>query len=323
MKKTLLILALLVILIPSYVFSQCTFTERDENTNGLPNIGFVSGMAVAGDTFFIGTNVGLAITTDSGATHTIKTMADGLPITSVGKMIYHNGILYIATNAGLVISTDRGNTFTTKTTADGLLSNVINEVVIDNGKIYTYHESGNRFSSTGISVSEDGGTTFVSKLLENRGVENRTVYDNAFTVNQGRIFIGVSDGLLFSTDDGDSYRLIGPGTGFPDAATRGNSFLWDISVDGANIVVGSDDLYISSDFGKTFTTITYADGLGLTVNRVVFVNDNTIISAGWDGNIFSGVVSISSDGGGTFDSFDEDTGNLADGFRGLQYHPAR
>ena len=144
MKKTLQTLILFGILLPYYAFSQCTFTERDENTNGLPNLGFVSGMAVANDTFFIGTNVGLVITTDSGATHTVKTMADGLPITSVGKMIYHNGILYIATNAGLVISTDRGNTFTTKTTADGLLTNFINEIAIDNGKIYTYHESGNR-----------------------------------------------------------------------------------------------------------------------------------------------------------------------------------
>jgi hypothetical protein len=79
-----------------------------------------------------GTNVyvatqpgGLAISTDSGASFTTRTTAQGLGHNNVYAVFVNGAYVYAGTNNGLSISTNSGASFVNKTTADGLGDNVV------------------------------------------------------------------------------------------------------------------------------------------------------------------------------------------------------
>ncbi|WP_375448271.1 ELWxxDGT repeat protein [uncultured Fibrella sp.] len=169
-----------------------------------------------------------------------------------------------------------------RTTTNGLGSaNVLGVYVAANGTIYAA-------TTNGLSISTDGGQTFVNRTTANGLGANLVL--NAFVGADGKIYAATFGGLSISSDGGNSFsnkistRTVNSvyvdGTGKIYVATGGST---------------AAGLAISTDGGNTFAYKTTANGLG----GVTVIG----LAAGTDGKIYAatyGGLSISADGGNSF-----------------------
>ncbi|MDH5731621.1 MAG: Ig-like domain-containing protein, partial [Gammaproteobacteria bacterium] len=126
-------------------FTEYTFPLYDQNT--------VRHIVGSGNTVYVATDGGLAISHDLGKTFEFRTMTDGLASDWLRYLALDGSTLYIATTAGLSISSDGGTSFSNKTTNDGLASNTINAIAIDGSNVYVA-------TDLGLSVSVNSATSF-------------------------------------------------------------------------------------------------------------------------------------------------------------------
>ncbi|MEZ0539115.1 ELWxxDGT repeat protein [Fibrella arboris] len=171
---------------------------------------------------------------------------------------------------------------TNRTATNGLGSaNALGVYVAANGTVYAS-------TTNGLSISTDGGQTFVNRTTANGLGSNFAL--NAFVGVDGKLYAATSAGLGISSDGGNSFsnkisnRTVNSvyvdGTGKLYAATGGNT---------------AAGLGISTDGGNTFTYKTTANGLGgVTVIGVTAGSDGKIYAATYGG------LSSSTDGGNTF-----------------------
>jgi len=207
-----------------------TFINKT-NADGLINNNCI-GSYESNGVIYVATQVGLGISVDGGNSFWMRTALNGMVHNFCTGVYHSNGTIYVATQSGLSISTNGGNTFTNKTTADGLGNNYCTGVYGFGGTIYVTTwggglamstDGGNTFTSKnnsnsglgtdycygmyksngtlyvaifgGVSISIDGGSTFISKtVLDGIGSNDCFgVYES-----NGIIYLGTSGGLSVS-----------------------------------------------------------------------------------------------------------------------------
>jgi hypothetical protein len=223
---------------------------------------------------------GIYSSTDGGNTF-VRSNTD---LTSMGGIncikVAPNGYIYAGTSGeGIFISKDDGNTFTSKTIPDGLGSNVIVDIFIGkDGKIYIAHILGIVQNQTGgISISDDGGKTFVNKYKNISPNTNRIFVDD-----EGVIYVATTSGLSISKDGGNTFTTKTTANGLSTNNIRDVK----VSQEGKIYAVTSpstpDDknLFISTDGGDSFVAYGETDGLGSNIVSSVSVDKNGRIYVG-------------------------------------------
>lgn len=206
---------------------------------------------------------GLAISHDGGISFIIKTTADGL-VSNYVQSVYldKDDNIYVGTKDGLSISKDKGNTFINKTRSDGLGTKCVQNVYVDKiGNIYAMTSDNEGFASglPGLSISKDGGKTFVHRTTTN-GLGSNNVAEVAVD----------SKGIIYAATRSKSYDKETGGLSI--SSDGGNSFcnqIWGSDNDFLGVVVDSKDnvyatfrgsysntgLISSNDGGKNFTPL--------------------------------------------------------------------
>jgi hypothetical protein len=166
-----------------------SFISIPQNKTGFTTIAnnSVNGVVASNGVIYAGTNGGLSISTDGGASFTNKTTISGLGSNLTRKLfVDSSGKIYAATSGGLSIS-NGGASFTNKTASDGLGSSWVNSVYVDS--------SGVIFAATngGISISTNFGVDF-SNLTTSQGLGSNTVRD-IYVDSAGAIYTATPGGL--------------------------------------------------------------------------------------------------------------------------------
>ena len=262
----------------------------------------VNDVFVSDSTIYAATDGGLSISVDGGTTFTNRTSVNGLgdgKRTDVRGVYAAGSTVYAATGGGLSISVDGGTTFTNRTTAHGLGSNFVNKVYAVGSTVYaaTYE---------GLSISVDGGSTFTNKSSANGldGVGGWNVAEDVFVMGS-TIYVATRSGLGISVDGGATFtnRTVKNGLSFCCIS---------VFVSRTTIYVGGiGGLFISSDNGKSFKQPYKKYSWHYVINDL-FVVGNAIYAASSsvaDSCKKCGGVSISTDGGATFKTYNFNTSN--------------
>ncbi len=280
----------------------------------------------------VATNAGVALSTDNGATFSLKNVANGLLTPSTNDcVIDSSGKIYVAQSSGVAISSDGGTTFTTKTNMHGLAATNSTSIAIDTldnvyvtsslglsktsdgGSTFSSFGTGNGlasnsvtrvftdasnnvyviyFSAPGIAISTNGGTNFVSRTTAHC-LPTNAIY--GISVNSlGHIYVATGLGLSYSTNGGTSF------TNIRNSQTLQKTSLYttgEVFVDSSeNIYIAFDGGYaFSTNQGLSFTTKTTADGLINAYGTAIFKDASGTIYYGSLGGL-----SITSDNGATF-----------------------
>ncbi|MBB3842005.1 parallel beta-helix repeat protein, partial [Runella defluvii] len=222
------------------------------------------------------------------------------------------------------------STFTNKTTTDGL-DITVNGVYAVGSTVYAA-------TSTGLSISTDGGATFTKKTTTN-GLGNNTVY-GVYAVGT-TVYAATAGGLSISTDGGTTFTnrttttnglgndnvlgvyavgstvyaatAGGLSISTDDGATFTNKTdplqldtnVWGVYALGTTVYWGTvSGLNISTDGGATFTKKSTTNGLGGNTVLGVYAVGTTVYAA------TDGGLSISTDGGATFTNRTSTTNGL-------------
>ncbi|KYG79215.1 hypothetical protein AWW67_12600 [Roseivirga seohaensis] len=232
-------------------------------------------------------NMGLAISTDNGATFDYKNQANnGLADDNVNSIYVNNEAIYVSTDSGLSISTDNGESFVTKTTNDGLGSNTVEEVYAKGSTVYAANSNG------GFSVSTDGGETFTSRIGGNSGLTSSI--SELAVASDGTIYAG-GVSVFVSKDGGDSF------TELPAAEQFLSSQVYDLDIEDDILYINVQEeslgaaVYSSADEGNTLTTLSQTDASGYR-ERTISVLNGQVFAGGYSGTLVkhSGVTSLKS-----------------------------
>ncbi|MFK7904815.1 MAG: LamG-like jellyroll fold domain-containing protein [Chitinophagales bacterium] len=240
---------------------------------------------------YLGTDGGVSISTDGGATFTNRTTADGLP-SNVVYSVFGNGTdVYAGTTKGFAISTDGGTTFTSQTTIDGLGDIVINDIYVVEGTTCgnTIYAATN---GNGLGVSTDGGQTFTTKTTaDGLGMDNV----QKVIVIGDNWYVGTNEGMSISKDGGVTFVNVVTATGQPF-----HRLIRSVFIDGSTIYAGTNfgGMSVSTDEGITYTNKTTADGLASNAIYGIYKNGNNMYTAASQG---THGFSTSTDGGNSFD----------------------
>ncbi|MDH4263725.1 MAG: hypothetical protein OEV78_11830 [Spirochaetia bacterium] len=257
---------------------------------------YIASVFVSGSNIYTGTTGGLTISNNNG-------------LTFLNKTVDNTGSCSIAGNTTLASCTAAGGTWTY-----GLGANYVSGVFASGTNIYaaTFYR--------GLSISTDGGTTFINKTVDNTGscsiagnatLASCTTAGGAWTYgirNNGlsgvyvipgasqatdKIYLAANQGISISLDGGATFTS-------PAIPVIAGSPL-GIFVSGNSIYAGtSGGLLISTDGGATWVNKTISNGLVNNWVNGIYVIPGT--SQGTD-RIFvatRGGLSISTDGGLSF-----------------------
>lgn len=283
--------------------------------DGLPSIDLKSVYAVGVGTeakIFVASDKGLSVSNDGGVSFTTPLTA-ATSITDVYVVGSGSSAWVFVTDyvKGLYISKDAGVTFTQRNVAvNNLASNQALRVYVTgtgaSSKVYVG-------TTNGLSVSTDGGDSFVSKLTT--AIDDSNDVNAIYTLESAgvaTIFLGAcnlatttaNDPLCKfykSTDSGTSYSLLSVTNGIASNAT--SSVYVTGSGASSNVFVGTlgYGLAVSTDNGKTFTH--RLKGAAANTLNSNFVTD--VVASGTGGSALLYVatndgVAISSNGGSTF-----------------------
>ena len=104
---------------------------------------FVNALAASGSTVYAATLGGLSVSTDSGASWTTYTTANGLANDNVGCVAASDSDIYIGVSkSGMFASSDGGKSWKQYTTLDGLPSDSVNCVTVSGKKVYVGTDKG-------------------------------------------------------------------------------------------------------------------------------------------------------------------------------------
>jgi outer membrane protein OmpA-like peptidoglycan-associated protein len=277
---------------------------------------FVDGSTVYVGTYG-GTDGGLRISTDGGATFTTKTTVDGLGNNGVGDVYAVGSTIYAATNEGFSISTNGGTLFT-NTRLSGLGDWIVYDVYAVGSTIYAA-------TASGLSISTNGGASFTNKTVANSGLGDDTVR-GVFAVvapalqvtnkeiagNTATLTTSTAHGLAVgSVVDVSGVDATFNGTYTVTAVTTSAPYQFSYAKTAADV----SSTAVSPPGVATFNTVYAATGDGVSISTnggATFTNK--LEAAGTDENSVNGVyadgstvyaateagLSISTDGGATF-----------------------
>ncbi len=286
MKPKLILLAsILLLALTSAPAARAQWVQ----TNGPYEGSDVHDLAVIGTNLFAGTNGGVYLSTDNGASWTLDTMGMGLQYVWSLAVIGSN--LFAGTDgSGVFRSTDTGKSWRAARTGltggnglyvPALAVNGTNLFAMTIGDVYLSTDNGTswRVADTGLPASDHvyafavigtnlfAGTTGTPGNGVYRSTDNGTswradtngmganAYVTALAAIGTNLFAAAHyDGVYRSTDNGTSWRSVG--TGLP-----ANAYVYAFAVIGTNLFAGTyNGLYFSADSGTTWR----ADTAGLT-----------------------------------------------------------
>ncbi|MCK5073015.1 MAG: hypothetical protein KAQ98_06280 [Bacteriovoracaceae bacterium] len=221
-----------------------------------------------GGKIYVGTDNGLYISSDGGATFTNASTAIGLGGNRVNSIhVTSAGHIYVATTNGLSYSTNNGESFSTYSISDGLGANTVNNVYIST--------AGNIFAATtnGLSIKFSTSSVFV----------NRTTGNNLPSNSINGVFVDASNTIHVATDGGYAISTNTSGTNFNSRTTingLGSNIVNDVFVNGATIYAATDGgLSISTDSGNSFSNRTTSNGLGSNSVKAAMVYGSYLYAA--------------------------------------------
>ena len=244
------------------------------SNTGLSNPGVFS-FLINGANTFVGTNVGIDLSTNNAATwsSSLGGTYPALTLASDGTNIFAG-----TQSGGAYLSVNNGSTWTP--VDSGLTSNEIYSIAISGTNVFAGTLGG------GVFLSTNNGTFWTAV---NTGLTNLNVLSVA--INGTNIFAGTMGGGVFlSTNNGASWAAIN--TGIPSGADI-RAFLFS----GTNIFAASNSgIYLSTNVGSTWATT----NTGLTtVNVYSLALAGSAILAGTDG----GGVFLSNNNGANWTTF--------------------
>jgi hypothetical protein len=275
----------------------------------------IDALLIKGDKIFAGSKSlfagGIAVSTDNGATWTIRTTANGLPSNVTRAFSAHDSSIFAATSAGLAVSTDDGASWVTQSQAgitaltysDGTLFAATNygpmsssnhginwtnlySQACDESSIVASGSTLYLGTACGLGISIDSGANWTFKTAAN-GFESQ--YLHGVTAVDNQVYVASSSGLTMSLDGGVTWsnRTILNGLGSNQVSQT--------VINGSKIYAAtSAGLSISNDQGQNWSTKTLADGLGASNVRGIHVSGSNIYAA------TAGGLSISADNGSSW-----------------------
>jgi hypothetical protein len=243
---------------------------------GGPNI---KSLAAAGKYLFAGTDSGVFVSTDEGATWTLSNT--GLTDTNVPSLAVNDSEVFAGTHDGVFYSTDHGATWSPANS--GPMQNTDAASLLVKGSDLFVGTFGN-----GILLSSDGGSTWATA---DSGLTNLYVF--CLTASGGNILAGTTIGVFLSTNNGASWNAILNGWNGPwgynvRALTVSNGYLYA----GVDANDGSNSIYRSTDNGETWSIL---GGSPSGTTTYAFAVSGTNVFAGGDGG-----VDVSTDNGATW-----------------------
>jgi hypothetical protein len=217
-----------------------TFTYRGVALPaGLPD-GSIDDLFVDGTTVYAGTWRGLAITTDDGATFTVRTQENsGLWQSTAGAVWASGTTVWAGAVTKLQRSTNGGTGFVDRLTG---VSPV--ELAVSGPNVYLA-------TTDGVWVSNDGGATAFAHRTTSAGLADAYVRD-LDVLPDGTLFVG-SGALDRSTDDGATFQRVTLPSGVSSAAVS--------ACGGVLVVGGGSTIGISTDGGASFAVRDWNDGV--------------------------------------------------------------
>jgi len=215
----------------------------------LENVPAVLSVFAQGSKIIAGTQAGLLVSTDGGATFVGRDL--GAQFAGFVNSIFAAGEkVYVSTDKGVAVSADKGQTFAMRTTADGLGSNVVRRLVLAGSTLYAA-------TSAGLSISTDGGTTFLNFTA---GLPSATV--NAIAVSGATVYAGTDLGLSISSDGGHTFTATRT-----TANGLGNNYVGALVFDGTRLYVGTGSPFISGAT-NSFAISSDSTGASFTAHAV-------------------------------------------------------
>ena len=255
-----------VLLLVSFGFA--TEARAQWVQNNLPRDAYVSCFAVAGTRLFAGTDAGVFLSPDSGATWNM--VAGGLPDAHVDALAASDSILVCGTyGGGVFLSRNHGASWSPAGT--GLSDSRVGSLAVMGSRVFA-----GTMSSVFVSTNAGGTWSVVSA-----GPLNRFVY--AFAASGSSIFAGTWGGVYLSTDSGASWTPVNAGLT--------NPWVFSLAVTGGKIYAGTGNgVFVSANNGGSWAPA----GAGLTGRAVLgLAVGNTALFAGTFGG---GVYVLSADG---------------------------
>ena len=209
--------------------------EWSQTNYSYPDAGVCHTLVSKGNTLYAGTDDGMFISSDTGATWLARNVST--PAALCQAIIFVGNTIFAGKDDEVITSTDDGVTWTI--VSSGLPSNDAVHVLLHNGsRLFC------GFYGSGVYVSSNNGVTWVPA---NIGLTNMNVNG---LVNIGTtVFASTSSGGIFkSTNNGASWIQV-------STASIG---LWNVTMRaiGSKVFVGSyNGMFVTSDEGATWTDI--------------------------------------------------------------------
>jgi len=231
------------------------------SNNGLSNTGTFS-FAISGTNIFVGTNIGVDLSTNNAANWT--SLINGIgPVTSLA--IQGNTIFAGTEGDSIYISVNNGSSWTRAN--NGLTTNAVYALTVDGNNVFAGTESG-------IFLSADNGASWSPR---NSGLTNLDV--RAITVDGINMYAGTNGGGVFtSSNNGTSWMPIN--NGLP-----AGTWVRSIKISGANIFAATDSgIYLSVNNGSSWSAI----NSGLTDTNIfsLLIIGQDIIAGSESGGVF-------------------------------------
>lgn len=245
----------------------------------------------SGNYIYVGTSMGLSISSDNGATWTTKTTANGLASNQILDVAVSGTYVYVGTYRGLSISADNGKTFSSI-----FLGSRIDSVAASGSNVYA------AFANT-IRYSRDNGQTFniysstVFSSTESRFIYGSTIraYGNIVALIGNNSY---SIGISFSSDNGQTFTHKYAGSNYRD-----------VGYDSGVVYILSSAGSLSYSLDNLATTGSVSSGFGGVVgNSEMYMNGNDMYVLAF------GSLKISHNAGGTWTSFASLNNIATDGY---------
>lgn len=227
MKQLSVLSIALIIFLLHYNTGYCQWVHTPDYFSG----GSIRSLEVNGINLFAGTEFGVYLSTDNGATW--AAVNNGLPATLIWSLEVSGNNLYACTGGlGLFRTTDNGASWTNL----GLVSELIYTCVVKGTTIFA------GTGDHGIYRSTDDGTTWVQV---NNGLT--WLHVKALFVNGNSIFAGTHPSIFRSTDDGENWVELTNGLPNPPVNDYGFTMI------GSTLFAGIDSgVYYSTDNGNSW-----------------------------------------------------------------------
>lgn len=278
--------------------------------NGLGGGGsnlYTYSVAAANGYLYAGTNNGVSISSNGGATWSNNPISQGLY--GVGNVwdVHHNGTyLYAAHNSGLSISNNNGNTwFTYSTQTTGYPgSNSVRSISTSGSYLYLATAGG------GVKISTQNGASFLTRTTAH-GLGHNEV--NSVFSHGSYVYAATDRGVSVSSNNGTSW------INYTTEDGLGSDQIWDVFYNNGFLYAAtSSGISVSSNNGATwlsYNSFNTNGGLPAGEPFALYAFDNYLL-AGYYGGTWNGVtntwitggIAISEDNGVSWITYTADNG---------------